>query len=250
MLMHHPRPHATVQSPCSIYMLFRILNALPSSCVPHHQAPLAHLNVRKIHLRMLRLELPHNLCLLLLIAAGLSRLLLPLIIHHLLDHAAGLAVQIAELAVLGRDFADVDARRRRDDVLPPLHLVGLRELDAQLFGARGRAFQRPGGVVEEDGVGEVALQSHCISITLKRFSAKVVRRIPHLDNSILPLDSRLHAILRNLNIQILALEVPRDLNRDFEVGDRLRPFVGKLALLFLLFGFGGFVEALALRGRG
>ena len=122
---------------------------------------------------MLRLELPHNLRLLLLITARLALLFLPLVIHHLLDHAAGLAVQVAELAVLGRDFGDVDARRGRDDMLPPLHLVGLRELDAQLFGARGRAFQRPGRVVEEDGVGECALRPYCISIALRRFSAKV-----------------------------------------------------------------------------
>lgn len=106
---------------------------------------------------MLRLELPHDLGLLLLITTRLSRLLLPLIIHHLLDHAAGFAVEVAELAVLGRDFADVDARSGRHDVLPPLHLVGLGELDAHFLGARRRAVKRPGGVVEEDGVGEGAL---------------------------------------------------------------------------------------------
>jgi len=106
---------------------------------------------------MLRLELAHNLRLLLLVAARLASLLLPLIVHHLLDHAAGLAVQVAKFAVFGRDFADIDARRGRDDVLPPLHLVGFRELDAQFFGARGRGFERPGGVVEEDGVGKGAL---------------------------------------------------------------------------------------------
>lgn len=93
-----------------------------------------------------------------------------------------------------------------------------------------------------------------ISTTLKkRFAANVDRRVDsssHLNNRILALDPRLHASLRNLHIQIFALEVPRDLNRDFEVGDRLRPFVGQFALLFLLFGFGGFVEALALGGCG
>ena len=75
-------------------------------------------------------------------------------------------------------------------------------------------------------------------------------RASHLNDSILSLDPRFHTILRNLDIQILALEVARDLNRNFQVGDCLRPFVGQLALLFLLFGFGGLVEALALRGRG
>jgi hypothetical protein len=106
---------------------------------------------------MLRLELPHNLRLLLLITTRLSRLLLPLIVHHLLDHASRLAVQIAQLAVFGRDFADVDARRGGDDVLPPFHFVGFGELDAEFFGARGGGFEGPGGVVGEDGVGECAL---------------------------------------------------------------------------------------------
>lgn len=201
MLIRRPCPNATVQSPCNAYML----PTCPQH--PHNHAflitilSLAHLYIRKVHLRMLRLELPHNLRLLLLITARLARLLLPLIIHHLLDHPAGLAVQIAELAVLGRDFADIDARRGSHDVLPPLHLVGLRELDAEFFGARGRAFERPGGVVEEDGVGECALQSHCISTTLKkRFAANVGRCVSHLNDSILPLDPRLHAPLRNLHI--------------------------------------------------
>lgn len=106
---------------------------------------------------MLRLELPQNLRLLLLITTRLASLLLPLIIHHLLDHAASLAVQIAELAVLGRDFADVDARSGSHDVLPPLHFVGLGELDSHFFRAGGSAVESPGGIVDEDGVREGAL---------------------------------------------------------------------------------------------
>jgi hypothetical protein len=82
---------------------------------------------------MLRLELAHNLRFLLLVAARLASLFLPLIVHHLLDHPSRLAVQVTELAVFGRNLADVDPRRRRHDVLPPFHLVRLRELDAQLL---------------------------------------------------------------------------------------------------------------------
>jgi hypothetical protein len=106
---------------------------------------------------MLLLELPHNILLLLLITVRLPRLLLPLIIHHLLDHPACLAIQIAKLAVFRRYLADVDARGAGHDVLPPLHLVGLRELDAEFLGAGGESFEGPGRVVEEDGVGEGTL---------------------------------------------------------------------------------------------
>jgi hypothetical protein len=135
---HAPYPHSYLVSCC-----------LSSSS--------AHLHITKIHLRMLRLELPHNLRLLLLIAARLASLLLPLIVHHLLDHPSRLAVQVTELAVFGRNLADVNARRRSHDVLPPFHLVRLRELDAQLLRAGGGGLKCPGGVVEEDGVGEGAL---------------------------------------------------------------------------------------------
>jgi hypothetical protein len=117
---------------------------------------------------MLLLELPHNILLLLLITVRLPRLLLPLIIHHLLDHPARLAVQIAQLAVFRRYLADVDARGAGHDVLPPLHLVGLRELDAEFLGAGGESFEGPGRVVEEDGVGEGALWNSCQWIVMKK----------------------------------------------------------------------------------
>lgn len=74
--------------------------------------------------------------------------------------------------------------------------------------------------------------------------------LTYLNHSFLPFNPRLNTILPNLHIEILALEVSRHFNRDFEVGDGLGPFVRERALLFLLFGFGGFVEALALGGRG
>jgi hypothetical protein len=41
-------------------------------------------------------------------------------------------------------------------VRPPLHAVGLVEVDADLL-ARGRGLERPGGFVEEDGFREGAL---------------------------------------------------------------------------------------------
>jgi hypothetical protein len=73
---------------------------------------------------------------------------------------------------------------------------------------------------------------------------------PNFDDGILAFDPCFYAVLRDLDIEVFALEVGGHFNCDLEVGDSLGPFVRKLALLLLLFGFGGFVEALALGGCG
>jgi hypothetical protein len=102
---------------CASYMYVSAeysLHVVPSS---------THLGVRKVHLRMLLLELLQEVQLLLLVAGGLAGLLLALVEHHLLDHAPCLSVEVAELAVLGLDLAGVDLGRRGDDMGPPLELV-------------------------------------------------------------------------------------------------------------------------------
>ena len=105
---------------------------------------------------MLLLELLENVQLLLLVARRLAHLLLALVEHHLLDHAAGLAVQVAEVAVLGLDLGGVDLGRGGDDVGPPLELVDLLQVHADLL-AGGHGLEGPSRVVDADGVGEVAL---------------------------------------------------------------------------------------------
>jgi hypothetical protein len=105
---------------------------------------------------MLLLELGQEVELLLLVARGLASLLLALVEHHLLDHAARLAVEVAQLAVLGLDLAGVDLGGRGDDVRPPLHLVGFVEVHLDVL-ASGRGREGPRGLVEADGVGELAL---------------------------------------------------------------------------------------------
>lgn len=105
---------------------------------------------------MLFLELLQHLRLLLVIAARQSLLLLSLIIHHLLDHASRLAIQVTQLAVLRRDLGRIDCGRIRDDVRPPLLPVLLVEVHAD-FLAILRRLERPGTVVDAHGLGEVAL---------------------------------------------------------------------------------------------
>ena len=105
-------------------------------------------------------ELLERIILLLFLTSRFPLPLHLLVVHHLLDHAAGLAVQVAQLGVLGLDLGHVDLGRRRHHVRPPFRLVLLVQVDRDLLarGGRGR-LQRPGAFVREDGAGEVALES-------------------------------------------------------------------------------------------
>lgn len=106
---------------------------------------------------MTLLELLQHLHLALLLARRLPHLLLPLIIHHLLDHAPRLAVQVPQLRVLGLDLGRVEeVGRVGRDGRPPLLLGRFVEVDGDFFAARG-GLERPGGFGGEDFVGEGTL---------------------------------------------------------------------------------------------
>lgn len=107
---------------------------------------------------MLLHKLLEQVLLLLLIARRLPHLLLLLIVHHLLDQAPGLAVELAQLTVLGHDLLHVDLGRVGRDVRPPRAARGLGDGDVD-FLARSRAcgIERPGRVVDFEGVRGVAL---------------------------------------------------------------------------------------------
>lgn len=74
---------------------------------------------------MLILELLQQIRLLLLITRHTTTLLLPLIIHHLLNHSPCLAIQVTQTRILRLDLGNVDLRRTRDNMRPPLDLVHL-----------------------------------------------------------------------------------------------------------------------------
>jgi len=85
-----------------------------------------------------------------------------------------------------------------------------------------------------------------VSDIVRRANEQMVHIETYLDDSLLSFDPSLHGIFLDHNIEVLALEVAGDFDGDLKVGDGLGPFVWELALLFLLFDFGIFVEALAL----
>lgn len=105
---------------------------------------------------MLLLELLEDIQLLLFVTGGLASLFLPLVVHHLLHHAAGLAVQVAQLAVLGLDLAGIDLGRGRNDMRPPLHLVLLVQVNLDVLAGRCWC-EGPCGLVDANGVGKLAL---------------------------------------------------------------------------------------------
>lgn len=121
------------------------------------QAGLIHLGVAKVHLGMLLLEFLENIGLLLFIAGWQAGLLLALVKHHLLDHAACLAVQIRQFRRLWCDFGYINLGCIGDNVCPPLHLVDFVKVDLEGLGAVGCGLECPGAVVDEYGVGKVAL---------------------------------------------------------------------------------------------
>lgn len=106
---------------------------------------------------MLLLELLEDVRLLLLVRTGQTLLLLLLIEHHLLNHAAGLPVKVGQLGVVRLDLGNVDLGSRSDDVSPPFHLVDLVEVDLDSLGTIRVGAQSPGGVINVDRVRKIAL---------------------------------------------------------------------------------------------
>jgi len=105
---------------------------------------------------MLLHKLLQQLVLLTLVTRRLSLPLHLLVVHHLLHHPSRLAVQLRQLAVLWCDLGRVDLGRGGDDVGPPIRAGGFGEVDGDFFTGRC-CFEGPGGLVDLDGVGEVAL---------------------------------------------------------------------------------------------
>lgn len=78
--------------------------------------------------------------------------------HHLLNHASGLAIQVTQLGVLGRDFGRVDLCITLKDALPPLRAVELLQIDVELLLVRiVLADQCPGRLAQLDGLVESSL---------------------------------------------------------------------------------------------
>ena len=108
---------------------------------------------------MFLLKLLQNIPLLLLITRQPTHLLLPLIIHHLLDHCSRLAIQLTQRRVLRRNLRNVDLRRTRNNMRPPLHLVHLVQVDRDFLAGRLRCrFKGPGAFVGDYWMRKLALK--------------------------------------------------------------------------------------------
>ncbi len=108
---------------------------------------------------MLLHEVFQHILLLLLLARRLPLPLHLLVIHHLLDHASSLTVQVAQFRVLGLDLCDIYLRSCCNNVSPPLGFVLFVQMNGYFF-ARGSCFEGPGAFVEDNWMGKVALSNH------------------------------------------------------------------------------------------
>lgn len=127
-----------------------------------HSSTSTDLSPTKIHLGMLLHELFQQILLFLLVTAGLPLPLHLLVVHHLLDHPARLAVEFRQLGVFGLDLGHVDCGGGRHDVRPPVGAAGFGQVDVDGFGGVGVVGgDDPGRIVDEDGVREVALFFSC-----------------------------------------------------------------------------------------
>lgn len=105
------------------------------------------------HTRVICLELLEEFLLSLFIASWAPGLFLALIIHHLLNHRTGLAVQVAQARVLRGNFGDVDLGRGGDHMWPPFNFIGFVEVDIDFFAwGSGGCLQSPRGFVDDDWV--------------------------------------------------------------------------------------------------
>ena len=127
-----------------LLMLYDTIRYTTTPRAFYQRAQLVHFSLAKVHFRVLVLELLEDIHLLLLVGAGQTLLLLSLVKHHFLDHAAGLAVQVRQLGVIGLNLGDVNLGGICDNVRPPLHLVDLVEVDFDRLGTVGVAGEGPG----------------------------------------------------------------------------------------------------------
>ena len=81
---------------------------------------------------------------------------------------------------------------------PPLHLVGLVEVDGELFSGRC-GLERPGAVVGADGVGEGALFVHASQLLFVRSLNSIVLST-YIDDRFLTLDASLERRLGDLDV--------------------------------------------------
>ena len=107
----------------------------------------AHLCLAEIHLWMLLHEVLKHVLFLLLFTRRLPLPLHLLIIHHFLDHAPRLSIQVAQLRVLRLDFRDVNLGRRCHYMRPPFGLVLFVKVYGDLFAIRS-CFEGPGAFIE------------------------------------------------------------------------------------------------------
>lgn len=129
--------------------------------------PLTHFRLAEVHLRVLLHELLQHVLFLLFLTCRLPLPFHLLIIHHLLDHASRLTIQIAQFRVLRLDLCNIYLGCGCHNVCPPFGFVLLVKVDGDFF-ARGSRFKGPGAFVEHNRVGKFPLKRRVSACPLAR----------------------------------------------------------------------------------
>mmetsp|Transcript_17310 Transcript_17310/g.53785 ORF Transcript_17310/g.53785 Transcript_17310/m.53785 type:complete len:236 (+) Transcript_17310:204-911(+) len=145
---------------------------------------------------MLRHELCKHVLLLLLLGRGQPELLLPLVVHHLLDRLARLAVEVREVGVLGLDFLRVDLGVADEDTFPPLHAVDLLKREAHL-----------------------AVVLHCPQAVVRLHLCVQLA----INDGRLPLEANTQRPLLDANGELLGARALGHGHKDRDIAQRLRP---------------------------
>mmetsp|Transcript_18850 Transcript_18850/g.48582 ORF Transcript_18850/g.48582 Transcript_18850/m.48582 type:complete len:235 (+) Transcript_18850:284-988(+) len=109
-------------------------------------------------------ELLEHILLVLLLRCGQPHLFLPLVVHHLLDSLAGLAVEVGELRVFWLDLLRIDLRVTDKHTLPPLHVILLLQRDVHNL----VVLNRPEAVLRLDACVQLAIENHLLSLQPNR----------------------------------------------------------------------------------
>lgn len=86
----------------------------------------------KIHLGVLRYKLLKHFVLLLFFRRRQAHCLLPLIVHHFLNHSSGFPIEIWQLWITRRNLLRVDERISEYQVGPPFHFIHLKLTEEEI----------------------------------------------------------------------------------------------------------------------
>lgn len=130
--------------------------------------------------------------LLAIFTGGQTHLLLPLIVHHFLHHAACLSIQIGQFRWLRIDFTCWDFRITCYQTIPPVHAIDLLECDQHRFAV----LQHPNRFLLLDLAAQLTIDDRLLT-----FEAHLQWLLANADHNVAGAQCERH-VERNLQLQL------------------------------------------------